>query len=273
MGTLQKVKTIWILRMVIFCGVGLGLCSQFFPFPALSCHWQPTLTEEFNSTSDLDSHWSREYPPGGSGELQEYVPEQVSVRDGILYLQAEKRPGLGKGYVSGIIQSRDHFVQRYGYFEMRARLPQGQGLWPAFWLLPVGNNFPNEIDVMEFLGNPPDTIYTTLHWKDTQGTPLHQTEEYVSSDFTREFHVFAVDWKPDALTWYVDGVAVRKTSENIPEDPMFLLANLAVGGRWPGNPDESTKFPAEMAIDYIRVYRWTCSPPFLAGLHPGSGGW
>ncbi|HEV7158711.1 MAG TPA: glycoside hydrolase family 16 protein [Caulobacteraceae bacterium] len=155
----------------------------------------------------------------------------------------------GRRYISGLISSQPSFAQRYGYFEARARLPAGKGLWPALWLLPANLSWPPEIDIMESIGDP-GTVYVSLH--------SH------AGDFTQPvsvtgdgFHTFAVSWDPRQVAWFVDGrqVARRPTPSDM-NQPMFLLANLAVGGHWPGAPDAATRFPARFAIQFIRAYRF-----------------
>lgn len=183
-----------------------------------------------------------------------------SIHDGILDITAAPTsPALldalgGYQYTSGLITTQQSFQQTYGYFEMSAKLPQGQGFWPAFWLLPAGGWGPPEIDVMEMLGNNPSTIYTTAH---STASGQLQSASFASNvaDTSAGFHRYGVDWEPDQITWYFDGQRIAQTAT--PADmhsPMYMLANLAVGGNWPGSPDATTAFPANMQIDYIRAY-------------------
>ena len=165
-------------------------------------------------------------------------------------------------YLSGIITTYGSFNMTHGYVEMRAKLPAGRGLWPAFWLLPQHyvKDVP-EIDVMEFLGQDKDRLYHTYHYFDIEdnwnliSTPSYTT---ISDDWTSEFHTFGMAWSPTGITWFVDGLESKSIGQNdyiIPNQPMHLLANLAVGGNWPGSPDDTTAFPAEFEIDYIRAYK------------------
>lgn len=163
-------------------------------------------------------------------------------------------------YLSGMITSYGSFKMTHGYVEMRAKLPAGRGLWPAFWMLPIHyvKDVP-EIDVMEFLGQDVDTLYHTYHYFDPSNDwELISTPSYISRavDWTKEFHTFGMAWSPGQIVWYVNGVeAVRIDSDlNIANQPMYLLANVAVGGNWPGPADSTTKFPATFEIDYIRAY-------------------
>ncbi len=133
---------------------------------------------------------------------------------------------------------------------MRAKLPAGKGIWPAFWLLPTDLSWPPEIDIMESIGDP-SKVYVVLH---SNATKLEGVELQVTPD---AFHVFAVSWTAKEVIWFIDGREVRRTTT--PADmhkPMYMLANIAVGGDWAGQPDASTRFPANFAIDYIRAYRF-----------------
>ncbi|WP_205598023.1 glycoside hydrolase family 16 protein [Caulobacter sp. 17J65-9] len=188
--------------------------------------------------------------------------DPFSVKDGVLTITAEpssrevKAATGGYAYTSGLINTRDTFSQQYGYFEMRAQLPAGQGLWPAFWLLPQAGGWPPEIDVMEVLGNEPGVVHTSTHSK---GPGANVTEHAATkvADTSQGFHTYGVRWDAAEIVWYVDGREVFRT--DTPHDmhqPMYLLANLAVGGKWPGDPDAGTPFPAQMRIDYIRVYQF-----------------
>jgi hypothetical protein len=179
------------------------------------------------------------------------------LHDGVLDIVAQPAsPQLtsqldGFRYTSGLITTQPSFAQAYGYFEMRAKLPRGKGVWPAFWMLPADFSWPPELDVMESIGDP-GLYWTTAHSKvDDRPGDKHE----IAPD---AFHVFAVSWDPKEIIWYLDGREMRR--QPTPPDmnkPMYLLANLAIGGSWPGDPDASTRWPARMSIDYIRAYRFS----------------
>jgi beta-glucanase (GH16 family) len=225
-------------------------------------------SDEFEG-SELDgAKWQRCYPwvveggctNEGNHELEWYQADNVEVADGLLRLRADQSAisapdGKEYPYTSGMVTSYQTFDSHYGYFEMRARMPKGRGLWPAFWLLPTTLEWPPEIDILEVLGHETNVVYTTLHYK-LEGQPhLSQGQAYAGADFSADFHIFAADWKPGQVMWFVDGNPVFRITHNIPNQPMYLLANLAVGGDWPGAPSAETVFPSYFDIDYIRVYR------------------
>jgi beta-glucanase (GH16 family) len=174
----------------------------------------------------------------------------------------------GYPYTSGIITTQETFAQQYGLFTIRVKLPKGQGFWPAFWMLPVKPDYPTEIDVFEMLGGDSTKIYMSNHWKDATGENQKSTISFQGPDFSAGFHTFSLLWSPNLLIWYVDGVEQNRTDQGVPNQPMFLLVNLAVGGQWPGNPDQTTVFPNSMQIDYIRVFKYLCNfnLPFVNGL-------
>ncbi len=203
-----------------------------------------------------------------NGELEIYVDSTLNdtqgrmglnpfrIRDGRLDILAEPTPPVLRPrlnnypYISGMISSQPSFSQLHGYFEMRAKLPGGRGLWPAFWLLPQDLSWPPEIDVMESVGDP-SRVYSTAH------SNLKPAVEIAAHVTPGQFHTYAVSWDADRLIFYVDN---HKTGEQAtPADftkPMYMIANLAIGGNWAGAPDDTTVFPARLTIDYIRAYKF-----------------
>ena len=154
---------------------------------------------------------------------------------------------LGRPYVSGLITTEPSFTQRYGYFEMRAKLPAGRGLWPAFWLVSLTHTGHFEIDVFEMLGDEPRTIYQSTHHP---GGGVHLRRD-LGFDTSSDWHRYGLKWTREALVWYVDGKETARTDGAMFRDaaPMYMLANLAVGGDWPGPPDASTPFPVHLRIE------------------------
>ena len=226
-------------------------------------HWKSIFDDEFNGPSLNTNKWTPCYHSGdctnsGNGEQEWYVPNNVSVNNGVLSLRAERRTyraanGKTYSYVSGMISSVN-FSFTYGYVEMRAKIAAGKGMWSALWMLPTNGNWPPEIDVQEILGRDPTAILMNYHYG---ANNRQRSTIWRGPDFSAGWHTFAVDWEPDAITWYVDGVE-RKLDTDAPaitREPMYLLANLAVGAPWAAIPDDTTIFPSEYEIDYIRVWQ------------------
>ena len=160
-------------------------------------------------------------------------------------------------YLSGALTTYNKFRMRYGYVEIRARLPRGQGLWPAFWLLHQHDNDRRpEIDVMEMLGHQPNLVYNTYHWVENGSARRSPSFEVWGPDYSQDYHTYGMQWEPGRITWFVDGEMRNQFLDgNVSWEEMYLLVNLAVGGWWPGNPNQETQFPATMSIDYIRAYQ------------------
>jgi beta-glucanase (GH16 family) len=235
-----------------------------------------TFDDEFDRfVSSPDGHigWMTAYPYGGesaralptNGEAEFYSdasagPNPFSVRDGILTISATPaRPGsnpYGLPYISGLITTFHSFAQAYGYFEVRARLPAGSGLWPAFWMLQHSIGYDAELDIFEVLGKTPSKLYATTHWL-TDGSWHALSQALDVADTSAAFHTYGVDWEPERIAFYVDGQVIA-TAGNPPTmtRPMYLLLNLAVGkpGSWPDAPNAATRFPARMDIDYVRAF-------------------
>ncbi|HZA73873.1 MAG TPA: glycoside hydrolase family 16 protein [Propionibacteriaceae bacterium] len=202
-------------------------------------------------------------------ELEWYLPEQVSVADGALRLTADRDPVRGSDgnpydYRSGMVttgpapESEDDVQAKlaftYGTVEARLRVPAGQGLWSAMWLLPANRESRPEIDVLEVIGQDPDEVIMHLHPKSRRAESPSQRYRVPGPDLAADWHDVRLDWAPRRLEFFVDGAPVWKvTGSKVPDEPMYLVLNLAVGGAYPGPPDESTDFPATLAIDHLRV--------------------
>lgn len=278
---------VW-LRLVVLCAAtwSLALCGgaasdgagpQPSPQPGA---WALSWGDEFDAGSQPDpSRWVYDLGGGGWGnqELQTYTsrPDNAALRDGMLVITARAErftgaDGIARDYTSARLKTRDRFAQTYGKFEARIKVPRGQGLWPAFWMLGVDIDavgWPpcGEIDVMEHIGREPTSIHGTLHGPGYSGSGGQGTAATAADGrpIADAFHTFAVEWEPAEIRWYVDG---RQYFSRRPADlpagarwvfdhDFFLLLNLAVGGAWPGNPDATTTFPQEMLVDYVRAYR------------------
>ena len=185
-----------------------------------------------------------------------------SLRDGTLAITAIPTPpalraSIDRQYLSGMICTDRSFAQRYGYFEMRARLPGGRGLWPAFWLVAKTQQEHLEIDIMEAVGWDTAHVYQSTHLKASRGQGIHVRVGGEGFDYTAASHSYGVAWSPEELIFYIDGRESARADARPLQDapPMYMIANLAVGGDWAGMPDGGTHFPAVMRIDHIRAYR------------------
>jgi len=221
-------------------------------------------SDEFDDGVVDEAKWDFEYPRHGdmahsnwdNGEAQWYKRENVTEVGGRLLLIARRErtvsPESGRafGYSSGLIQSKPSFSFRYGYMEARMRLPKGSGLWPAFWTWPSNEQWPPEIDVMEFYGDNPTLTHQTYHYAGGSSG-----SEAAAEDWTSGWHTFAVDWRPDGLDWYVDRRRV-KSAAKAPAVDMYLIANLAIcSPKRCAAPDSSTRLPAALRVDYVRVWK------------------
>ena len=216
-----------------------------------------TFHDEFSSGPLNTSVWGTGYPWGaangstntGNNEAQWYINANYAptahlgtytVHDGVLDIKEAPADAAtqslinGYKYTSGMINSADSFSQTYGYFEMRADIPDGKGMWPAFWLLPKEGGWPPELDVMEVVATKPDNLVTSVHW-DANGHKMVNHNTTVPGLSSGGMHTYGVDWQPDTITWYLDGAKVFSAAT--PADmhqPMYMLANLAAGGAWGG---------------------------------------
>jgi beta-glucanase (GH16 family) len=229
--------------------------------------------DEFNYTGLPDpSKWNMETGGNGWGnnELQYYTNTEnnAMVENGILTITARKESFQGSDYTSARITTQNKFDFKYGRIEARMKLPYGQGLWPAFWML--GANFNSvgwpacgEIDIMEMVGgtNQDNTVYSTLHW-DNNGSKADYGKSYTlpTGNFADGYHIFAIEWNNTKITAFVDDtqyfvIDITPAALSEFQQNFFIILNVAVGGTWPGPPDASTVFPQTMEVDYVRVYQ------------------
>ena len=225
--------------------------------------------DEFEGNS-LSADWIHEIGIGNSGwgnnELQYYREENTRVQDGYVIIEAKKESFGGRAYTSSrlITQGRQSF--KYGRIDIRAALPKGQGLWPALWML--GDSFGSigwpscgEIDIMELVGGVNDNrVYGTVHWEENGHANFGGDYELPSGIFADEFHVFSIEWTAQKIKWFVDDIPyheINTTPSDLSEfqEPFFFIFNVAVGGNWPGSPDNTTIFPQRMVVDYVRVFQ------------------
>lgn len=211
------------------------------------------LVWEEDFTGGLDSSvWNCiDAAPFKNNELQTYKPGNVKTQNGMLNITSAKENG---GYFSGAVTTENKRLFQYGRVEIRAKLPSGKGIFPALWMLPQsGSDYP-EIDIIEYLGDKPGSIWHVMHYE-KNGKKQKYSAETKGAAFDDGFHVYALDWSQSQITWLIDGAETYSVSGYVPSDKMYLYINTAIGGDWPGSPDSTTQFPQTMLIDYIKYYR------------------
>jgi len=259
-------------------------CAGVQHVPAPSDHpaWRLVWSDEFNggkgSVPDR-AKWVIETGGNGWGnnELEYYTNrvQNVQISDGNLVITARREgysdsEGVFRGYTSARLKTEKKFQQTYGRFEARIQIPRGQGIWPALWLLGddaahAGWPAEGEIDIMENIGKEPSIVHGTIHGPGYSGAQGIGSAFSLPDGkaFADAFHVYAVEWEPDVIRFYVDdNLYATRTPADLPKDtkwvydhPFYIILNVAVGGDWPGNPDATTKFPQTMLVDYVRVYQ------------------
>ena len=250
------------------------------PKPAAPAGWTLTWSDEFqgpDGSAPDPNKWVLETGGRGWGnnELEYYTTrrENSRIENGNLAIEARKEKytgpdGITRDFTSARMKTEGLFTQKYGRFEARIKIPRGRGMWPAFWMLgdditKVGWPGSGEIDIMENIGRAPWTVVGSLHGPGYSGEhPIHNSYIMTNTNVGDDFHIFAVEWEPAEIRFYVDDHLYQtQTPDNRPsgtkwvfDHPFFLILNLAIGGNWPGNPDKTTQFPAKMLVDYVRVY-------------------
>jgi len=232
--------------------------------------YQLVWNDEFEGNALNTQFWSYETGAGGWGnnELQYYRQENTSVNGGLLTIEARKESYQNSSYTSSRLVTLNKKSFKYGRVDIRALLPEGQGIWPALWML--GNNFQTvywpgcgETDIMEMIGGNgrEKTTHGTIHW-DNNGAHAQYGLGYTlpSGTFADEYHVFTIIWDENTIKWYVNDIKFNEadiTPDHMTEfhEKFFFIFNIAVGGAWPGNPDATTVFPQQLKVDYIRVFQ------------------
>jgi len=278
---LTRLKTrqyMWLFAVATFLAPGWGAQKQKPP-EGYTLVWSDEFNVKDGSLPDA-SKWT--YDIGGSGwgnhELEYYTnrAENARIEDGKLVIMARQEPYTGPdgakfNYTSARLKTEGLFSQAYGRFEARIKLPAGQGIWPAFWML--GENISSagwpkcgEIDIMENVGKEPGINHGSLHGPSSTNATSDQTATITlpaGQKLSDDFHIYAVEWEPDAVRFYLDSnLYATFTAPQWPasgtwvfDHRFFLILNVAVGGDWPGSPDAATVFPQRMFVDYVRVYK------------------
>lgn len=236
-------------------------------YPGMTLAWQ----DEFSGTSLNTTNWTSETGTGtngwGNNELQYYRQDNTSFKDGCLVITAKKEPFQGSNYTSSRIITKDKKIFRYGRIDIRAVLPEGQGIWPALWMLgsnigDVGWPACGEIDIMEMIGGGAreKTVHGTAHWEEGGHASYGNSYSLASGTFGDKFHVFSIVWNENSITWYMDDIQynvidTRPAGLSEFQNNFFFVMNLAVGGNWPQNPDTTTRFPQHLIVDYVRIFQ------------------
>src|ERR1700722_14484924 len=280
------------LKLVLFYAIlagSLSASAQTSPSNSASSLWTLVWSDEFNGPNGSAVEASKwVYDTGGDGwgnkELEYYTsrPQNSYQQDGNLVIKVLQEKyscayGVASNYTSARLKTLGKFAQTCGRFEARIKIPRGQGIWPAFWMLgddvEIAPGWPKsgEIDIMENIGKEPALVHGTIHGPGYSGEHGIGAPYSLASGkpFADDFHIYAVEWEPKAIRFYVDDqLYATRTPADLPpgtkwvyDHPFFLLLNVAVGGEWPGSPDASSVFPQEMLVDYVRAYRRTASPP------------
>lgn len=281
----SRLRTLLLVAALVLGATGL-VAAWPQASPAGAAIGAQTWSDEFNGPAGQApdaGKWGRDVGGGGFGnnELQYYTNGNANAATdgaGNLVITAKRENPAGYQcwygacqYTSARLLTANTFTQRYGRFEARIKVPFGQGIWPAFWMLgndlgSVGWPTSGELDIMENIGREPGTVHGSAHGPGySGGNPL--TGSYTlpgGQRLTDAFHTFAIDWGPDSVTWYIDNIAYStKTRADVGSNrwvfdhPFFIILNVAVGGNWPGSPDGSSTYPQQMLVDYVRAFAWT----------------
>jgi beta-glucanase (GH16 family) len=273
-------------RIAISFAIGilfLTACASAAPLPTATPTAMPTATygwdsqgwnlvwsDEFDGTKIDPKDWV--FDKGGNRgvnqEMEYYTdrPENARIENGLLVIEARQEQYDRFNYTSARINTRGLREFQYGRIEARMKLPYGQGIWPAFWMLGSNASWPlgGEIDIMEYIGKTPDTVYQTVHGPGYSGAKGIGSHFILTADSLKnDFHIYTIEWTKNEIHWYVDNQEVFKvTLDQIPagrrwvfDHPFFIILNLAVGGSWPGYADDTTVFPQQLKVDYVRVYQ------------------
>jgi beta-glucanase (GH16 family) len=254
---------------------GILTADDGFYTPETYPSMEAVFKDEFDGTQLNTAKWTYDLGNGcsvgicgwGNNELETYTnsTENLKLENGKMVITARE---FNSSYTSARIKTQDKVEVKFGRIDVRAKLPKGQGIWPAIWMLGenidvAGSGWPacGEIDIMEVVGHRPAELVGTVHYN-SNGYKYSSSSTMLSSgDFSDKFHVFSIVWDKNTITWYLDNKSFKEFSNasNISgypfNKPFFFIMNVAVGGNWPGSPDNTTVFPQEMVVDYIRVFQ------------------
>ena len=261
---MNRITSLIVFLLIGPCFTSTAQCPQII--------WQ----DEFDKTKIDETKWSFQNGDGcdiglcgwGNNELQWYQPENVVLSDGTLKLFAKEEKVGKRDYTSAKLRTINKGDWKYGRFEASIKLPTGRGLWPAFWMLPTDEAYggwprSGEIDIVELIGDKPDEIHGSMHFGQPWPNNSNIQASYHLNEgiFNDDFHTFAIEWEEGEIRWLIDDYlySTKRVEDVAPEQWPFdknfhFVLNVAVGGTWPGNPDETTTFPQIMEVEYVRVY-------------------
>jgi beta-glucanase (GH16 family) len=268
-------------KSILLAALGLLLtlsagCAALPPSPPIATPipvpdgWKLTWHDEFDGSQIDPANWTYDTGAGGWGnaELEHYTnrPENARLENGQLVIEARKEAYQGAEYTSARLKTQGLREFQYGRVEARLRVPAGLGLWPAFWMLGADiakNPWPKcgELDIMEYIGKEPNAVFGTMHGPGYSGAQGIGKSIRPTAPIADDYHVVAIEWSRDAVTWFFDGAPFHEVTRAslgnkdwVFDHPHFILLNLAVGGQWPGSPNTETAFPAQLRVDYVRVF-------------------
>ena len=260
------------------CGGPIAQPPILPPTSGYTLAWSDEFSSANGSAPD-STKWTYDLGGGGWGnqELESYTSRtrNVQIQNGNLVITALQEnytgtDGIARNYTSARLKTQNLFTQAYGRFEARIKIPKGQGIWPAFWMLGNDisqNGWPKcgEIDIMENIGRESGIVHGSLHGPSSVAHTSDSTSTVSlppGKSYSDDFHIYAVEWEPGTVRFYVDSdnyATFTKAQWSgggqwVFDHPFFMIMNVAVGGVWPGSPDASTQFPQQMLVDYVRVY-------------------
>ena len=260
------------------CGGPIAQPPILPPTSGYTLAWSDEFSSANGSAPDA-TKWTYDLGGGGWGnqELESYTSrtQNVQIQNGNLVITALQEnytgsDGIARNYTSARLKTQNLFTQAYGRFEARIKIPKGQGIWPAFWMLGNDisqNGWPKcgEIDIMENIGREPGIVHGSLHGPSSVAHTSDSTSTVSlppGKSYSDDFHIYAVEWEPGTVRFYVDSDNYATFTQAqwpgggqwVFDHPFFMIINVAVGGVWPGSPDASTQFPQQMLVDYVRVY-------------------
>lgn len=262
-------RTVKLISGLLVFGLSWGGLSGHATSPS-----PPRLLISHNSSpwtqSSARSHWQVVWQSKGpqswniaqkawpyNNELEYYTPQALHWnKSGDFNIKASPHQDHGRSFISARLRTRGIFAFEYGTVHVTAHLPQGQGVWPAIWLRPLSGHIYPEVDIMEHLGSNPTVVYEVLHTRLPDGTIMSPGRATPGPRFQSGWNTFSLQWEPNWLQWRINGHPVLTLTHHVPHQPMYLVINLAIGGQWPGPPNESTPWPAVFKLRHIQITQY-----------------